>query len=307
MNLLHTFILILWSQSLFSQEIFNIPCPETEVCVVGSGKSLAMAQNSGRSEMAQFFETKVSVDNSVSQASKQMGLVPNQALFEEWTSKVISEEASEILSGIVEKKIETKGEDFYVLMSINKDKTAKYFRDQVDLIDNENEILLNKNSRFTFPKLFLNLKKRQHFSKRYFVLTGSTILAKVSEEKVLQAYHALKPLAIYYYFEGKKLSPQLFQLVSKNLSEVKCLLKNKNATLNTQLKLVQNIREEYFKVEGFKKINIELNLSLKNGGSDAGEIVLKTTQMGRSLNQAIEKGLEDLEIQLVENLDKLSL
>jgi len=307
MKFLHILPLFLCFKSPMAQEILNSPCPETEICVIGSGKSLAMAQNSGRSEMAKYFETKVSVESQVSSESKQVGLIPNAALFEEWTSKVISEETSEILSGITEKKVETKDDDFYVLMSIDKAKTAKYYRDQVELIDQENEILFNKNSRFAFPKLFLNLKKRQHLTKRYFVLTGSSILAKVSDEKVLQSYHQLKPLSLSYLVEGKRISSPLIQLVAKNFSEVKCQLKNKGAALSFQLKLIQNIREEYFKVEGFKKINIELKLQLISGEKDQGEVIINTTQVGRSFNQALEKGLEELETELIENLDKLSL
>lgn len=283
-------------------------CPTSEICVVGSGVTLKDAVSQGRSEVAKFFETKVKVDSRLESSSVQTGLNISEAKYEEWSSKVVSEEADELLSGIEIKKSIQENDTYFVLLSLAKSQAEKTLREKIEKIDRENEALIARDSRFLYPLVMLNLKKRNYYLSRYLVISNTPIKSVVTEEKMIQLIGKLKSLKMSLISANQKLSPSLKHLLEKIFSPLRVVFVPKNSNPKFNLKTNLNFEEAYFKVTGFKKLNSILNLELLNDKEKTlGRLSASSVQIARSKEQALEKSLEDFENQISENLDQLAL
>ena len=68
-----------------------------------------------------------------------------------------------------------------------------------------------------------------------------------------------------------------------------------------------NFVEEYFKVEGFKKLNVIFKIELMNRkGNVLGRVSSSSTQIARTKEQALNLAIENIEKEIKENLDQLS-
>jgi hypothetical protein len=67
------------------------------------------------------------------------------------------------------------------------------------------------------------------------------------------------------------------------------------------------LEDQYFKVEGFKKLNVILRLELQNSSAHVlGKMSTLSEQVARTDEQAIEKALPSIKESLQDNLDQLT-
>jgi hypothetical protein len=282
------------------------PCENGYICVVGTGQSSKDAKSDGRAEFAKFFETKVKIESNTSSKSINLKNSIMDAKYEEWSSKLINEEADEVLSGI-EVKNEFAGTDqYFVLMSLSKNSVAKKFKDKFLDLDNQNMALIKRGNRFVLPKIAFNLSKMARFKDRYMSVSESELKAQFSEKMYIHKISDLKTLQIAIEKSSEDVPGKILHLLASICSPLKInishKIKNPDQWINIQFKS----DEDYLKVEGFKKLNIILALELKNLKNEVvGKLNISSNTVARNKNQAIEKVLPDLENQLIENLGSL--
>jgi hypothetical protein len=310
MKFLHTLAMILISlntQAALPEWVNNIgPCSESEICVIGSGNNLKSALADGSSNLAKYFEEKVKVDLSISHSSKEDNSKLNSSTFDEWTSKSINIESDEILSGIEQKKSGEFDGNYYVLLSLSKDFAAKNLKDKIEKLDKENEILFSHKTRFNYPLIFKNLKKRQYFYDRFKVVSSGAIKSLVSEDQMLGEIQKLNSVKVLLKSTNEKLPPSLLNLLEQIFSPLKVIFVSSKEGSDYTLRTRFKYNEEYFKVEGFKKLTLYLKLELLDKKNKmVGRVSSTHTIVARSKESALNLSLESLEEQIRTNLNQL--
>ncbi len=281
-------------------------CDQTDLCVAGEGASLNEALSMGRTEVAKFFQTKIESRSQVSVTSEQKGL-PSGASVGEWTNKSLSEETNEILSGLEIKKQQEKDGRYYVVMGLHKATAAKEIRQRIDELDQINAKAFELNSRFSYPKILNNLSLVEALINRHRLLSGAPVVLKVNREAVLQKINRLKPMKLSMVTKGKKLPAKLSHTLIDLLSPLRIVLVPLKSGPKYTLVSEILVEDQYFKVEGFKKLNVNLRVELQNAGKTSfGKISALSEQVARTNEQAIEKAAPELKDYLIEHLDELS-
>ncbi len=282
-------------------------CEQTLLCVVGDGDSPFQAQREARLEASKFFETKVKSSTQLSSSSEQK---VNQTIgeFSEWANKTVSEETSELLSGLEIKQQTQMAGRYFVLMSLDREKTAQSFRSKIIELDKENDLLLSLGSRFAYPKILINLSLSVPMQDRYFLLSNKPLALKVTKALMTENISKLLPIKMAMISKGAGLPMQLAHTINEMIAPLKIIISPKSEA-GIQNTLVSELTSEelYFKVEGFKRVNVILKLELLNSkGEVLGRLSASSEQTSRSKEKAMEAALPILKDALLENFNQLS-
>lgn len=282
-------------------------CEQELLCSVGEGETLAEALGVARSEAAKFFQAQVKSKSQLESSSEQKGSSAASATFLEWSTKSIQVETSELISGMEIKKQEAKEGRFYVLMALERSKSAGALKDKIQTLDNQNNSLLEMNSRFAFPKMLKNLDLINHFNERYSLLARSPLKLKVSRETMQEKINKLEPMKIALLTRGKKLPTHLHHTLIDILAPLKVVVVAKKSNPAYKLRGEVLTEEQYFKVNGFKKLNVIYRLELLNSKNEIiGKMSTLSEQVARNTDHAIEKAIPEIKAALQDNLDQLS-
>jgi len=285
----------------------NPECSTQYLCVAGEGLSLAEALRSARVEVSKFFQTKIKASSEVTTTSQQLGVGLDRTSVNEWTSQTLSEEAEEMISGLEIKRQIEMDDHAYVLMALDRSKTALGFREKIKTLDEQNVRSLELNSRLAYPKILRNIMLIEAYLERYNLLSDQNLKLKVTRENIQDKINGLKPLKLSIVSHKKKLPLKFNHLLSEILSPLKFVLVGKKNNPQYLLRSELVAEEQYFKVEGFKKLNIVLRLELLNISAQVlGKISAQSEQVARTSDQAIEKAIPEIKEILLENLDQLS-
>lgn len=285
----------------------NAGCDKDYLCAVGDGETLSEALSDARSEIAKFFQNKIQSKSQMAVSSEQKGLNPSMGSFDEWTNKTISEETSELINGLEIRRQEQVAGHTYVLMTLDRKKTATLLKEKIEEIDTEDSQLLELNSRFTYPKMMKNLIFLEALNNRYTLLSSVPLKIKVKKEKIQEKINKLTPLKMALLASPKKLPAKLNHILVEMLSPLKVVIVSKKNLPKYTLRTEVVTEEQYLKVEGFKKLNVQFRLELINSKSQVlGKLSAMSEQTARNSEQAIEKAIPDIKEALQDNLDQLT-
>ena len=292
----------------FSDHIKSYPeCETTYLCALGEAETRAEALSVARLEIAKFFQNKIESKSIVQSTSEQKSLNASSANFSEWTNKTINEETSEIINGLEIKKEEQGKERSYLLMALNKDISAKIFRMKIEELDTENVQLIELNSRFAYPKIMRNLVLIQALNERYYLLSSKAIIQKIRKEKLQEKINKLIPIKMALLSASKKLPSKLNHVIVDLLSSLKVVIVSRKAYPKYTLRTELSTEEQYLKVEGFKKLNVQFKLEVFNSKMEPmGKLSAVSEQLARNSDQAIDLALPDIKTELQNNLDQIS-
>lgn len=281
-------------------------CDSNYLCVAGEGATLNEALGMGRLEVAKYFTTKIQSASQVTLTSEQKGQV-NTASVEEWTSKSLNEETSEILTGLEVKKQEEASGRYYVVMGLNKSITEKEISGRIEELDLINAKAFDFNSRFAYPKILRNLTRLDALIDRYRLVSPRPVKLKVSREQVLEKMNKLKPIKLAMVTKGRKLPAKITHSLIDMLSPLRVILVPLKSSPRYTLVSEIIVEDQYFKVSGFKKLNVNLRVQLNNSQNiSLGKISVLSEQVARSTDQAIEKAAPELKDFLEDHLDEFS-
>jgi hypothetical protein len=289
----------------------NPGCDKEYLCAVGVGATLPEALGDARSEVAKFFQNKIKSKTQVSSASEeksnQLVMTGSAGSFDEWTNKTISEETSEMISGLEIRKQEQAGDQTYVLMTLDRSKTAALLKVKIEELDTEDFQLLELNSRFAYPKMMKNLILIEALNDRYTLVSSIPLKLKVKKENLQAKIFQLRPVNMALVATGKKLPARLNHLLVDLLSPLKVVIVSRKLSPKYTLRSEIVTEEQYLKVEGFKKLNVQFRLELLNSKSQVmGKMSALSEQVARNSEQAIEKAIPEIKETLQDNLDQLS-
>ncbi|MGZ3787402.1 MAG: hypothetical protein ACXVLQ_02700 [Bacteriovorax sp.] len=296
------------SPQWFSDYVKSNPgCERELLCVVGEGETLADALADARLEASKFFQTNIKSKSQISTSSEQKGASANLSSFDEWTHKTVSEETTEMISGLEIKRQESIEGHTYVLMSLERAKTAKLLKEKMESLDLENEKAFNLHSRFAYPKILKNLAQIEDMNARYNLVAMMPLALKVKKENVLERMDKLKPLKMALVTKGRKLPSKLSHSLIELLAPLKVVIVSKKAKPSYALRSELLTEEQYFKVEGFKKLGVTLRLELLNAASsEMGKISAMSEQVARTEDQAVLQAIPEIKENVQDNMDQLS-
>lgn len=282
-------------------------CDQNYLCVTGEGATLNEALGMSRVEAAKYFQTKIESASHVSLTSEQKGVIPSGSSVDEWTNKTLSEETNEIISGLEIKRQEELEGRYYVVMGLNKSNTAKEILSRIEELDQNNEKAFELNSRFTYPKILKNLSLIDGLVDRHRLVSSQTIKLKVKREQVLERINKLRPLKLAMLTKGKKLPSKLSHTLIDLLSPLKIIIVPTKSLPKYKLISEVIVEDQYFKVEGFRKLNVNWRVELQNSQKlMLGKISALSEQVARTNEQAIEKATPELKDYLQEHLDEIT-
>jgi hypothetical protein len=285
----------------------NPGCDKELLCMVGTGQTLAEALSDARSETAKFFHTKIKAKSEIFTSSDQKGINASLGSFDEWANKSLSEETSEIISGLEVKKQEQVGSLTYVLMALEKTKMAKLLQEKIEVLDTENSQMLELGSRFTYPKMMKNLISIEALNDRYVLISMTPINLVVKKEIIQDKINKLKIVKMAIVSKARKLPTKLNHTILDLLSSLKVVVVSKKANPKYTLRSELLTEEQYLKVEGFKKLNVQFRLELLNSKSQVlGKLSALSEQVARNANQAIDLAIPDINEALQNNLNQLT-
>lgn len=292
----------------FSDYLKAYPVCERELlCAVGDGKTLADALNEARLEVANYFQAKIKSKSQTSSSSEQKGTTAASGSFDEWSNKTVSVETSELISGLEIKRQEQLDGHVYVMMGLDRAKSAGLLKEKIQDLDTENAQLMELDSRFTYPKLLKNLDLIDLYNDRYTLLSESQIQLKVKKETVKNKLFKLVPMKMALITRGKKLPAKLNHILIDLLSPLKVVVVSRKYKPPYTLRGEVVTQEQYLKVDGFKKLDVIYKLELLNAnGAVVGKMSTISEQVARNVEHAIEKAMPDIQEALQNNLDQLS-
>jgi hypothetical protein len=284
-------------------------CDQNYLCVTGEGASLNEALGMSRTEAAKFFQTKIQSETHLTLTSEQKTVQSGNPAgkYDEWTNKTLSEETNEILSGLEIKKQEEREGRYYVVMGLNKFNTAKEILSRIEELDQSNEKAFELNSRFTYPRILKNLSIIDGLTDRHRLVSSQPVKLKVKREEVLEKINRLKPLKLAMLTKGKKLPAKLSHIIIDLLSPLKLIIVSSKTKPKYSLISEVIIEDQYFKVEGFRKLNVNWRVELQNSQKlMLGKISALSEQVARTSEQAMEKAAPELKDYLQEHLDEIT-
>lgn len=285
----------------------NPGCERDYLCAVGEGGTLAEALSMARSEVAKFFQNKINSKSQISSSSQQKGVNASTGSFDEWTNKTMSEETSEMIDGLEIKRQEQVGGQTYVLMALDRSKTAKLLKEKIEELDTEDSQLLELNSRFAYPKMMKNLILIEALNDRYTLLSYIPLKLKVKKADIQDKINKLKPIKMALVGNAKKLPNKLNHTLIDLLSPLKVVFVSHKLLPKYTLRFEIVTEDQYLKVEGFQKLNVQFRLELLNSKSQVmGKLSALSEQVARNSEQAIEKAIPDIKEALQDKLDQLS-
>lgn len=285
----------------------NPGCDQEYLCAVGEGNSLADALAEARSEVAKFFQNKINSKSQISTSSEQKGANASTGTFDEWTNKTMSEETSEMISGLEIKKQEQINGHTYVLLTLERKKMAILLKEKIEVLDTEDSQLLELNSRFTYPKMLKNLHLIEAFNNRYNLVSQVPLKLKVKKENIQERLNKLAPIKMALVTSDKKLPTKLNHVIVDLLSSLKVVIVSRRLSPKYILRSEIVTEEQYFKVPGFKKLNVQFRLELVNSKSQVmGKLSALSEQVARNSDQAIEKAMPEIKEAIQDNLDQLT-
>lgn len=313
MKLLIISITVIWFQSLYAALPEWVSAPDTlcspisELCAVGEGTGIIIAEATGRKSLAQTFETQVKAKSVVTTSTKDTLNIK----VEENYSSYLEETTSEMLNAVTVKQRYQSKDAVYALVSLDKKKAAKLVGARLKSMDEELKNLVAKDKRGTLAKAIKLLKVRDEIHWRYEYLSGVAIKPPVSDEKIYARIRELSKnqKTLMISFNGGKENEEIPSLVIALFLDLDYrVVTNKNQKGDAEIETTITQEKRYFNVEGFEKYNFVINIEAKEAsGKKLGAITFSNEQIGRSLTHAYANALPDIKEYLVKHIDELNI
>ncbi len=276
----------------------NTTCPKNKICVVGSGDTLELAQANARKNISKYFETKIDAKFISSISSDENNV-------EQYSSSEVQETTQNKLKGVEISKTYFDGSEFYALATLDKILVIKDIKNNIDKIDSQMEILMNK-ANCNVNQLEELYKAREELNNQYLLLSGGIIPEKISYKQILDKKNQNTELSFYIEtntdFE-KEIGNFLSNLLISNGFSVANNEKTADRIINIDI-TKQNIK---INVKGFIKeeyfINIK-NIDTQNYYTKA-IVYDEFIETGRSESQIQDIMKAKIQYFIDQNLNKI--
>jgi hypothetical protein len=258
-------------------------CKKNNICAVGSGKSLALAQIDARNNLQKMFETRVN-STFTSKISGRGVKVESSA------DEVLQEDSEGVLRGTtITKTFEDKGE-FYVLVTLNKDAATNDLRVKIKHLDEDMKVLLKDKSAVSHRKLENNFNARTRLNNKHVFLTGKEMPETVKYKDVINKKKENKDRADAYFLDVD--NDDVKAIIKGVLGDNNIKITNKPVAKG--IKSRTSVKKDFLNVEGFEKYSLKFEMNLIKDDTVANTLSTTITETGINFEQAYAKALDKL-------------
>ncbi|MCQ2914512.1 MAG: LPP20 family lipoprotein [Alphaproteobacteria bacterium] len=273
-------------------------CQNSEFCASGSGSSERVADADARSSIAKIFETKVNSTFS-STLSQEDDIVKSSM------KDALKESVQATLNTVeIVERFKADGQ-YYSFAVLDKDKSAKIVREQIDDTDEKMEQLLTDNSASSASKVKRLYEQRFSLNQQYIVLTGSSISSKISYEQVFKNAKAkIGKTNIFVKLIGS--TNKKAEASVKNVMREQGYTFVKSQAEGRVLTVEVNKTQLPFSIKGMVKYQYVISLHILNSNGSTND-VLDETYDGAGINeaQAFDEALRDFEVDFKNKIEEL--
>jgi hypothetical protein len=287
-------------------------CLNSEICVLGSGKTLEKATLTAREELAKVLKVKIIGNTIFNTYSRQIR--ENEAVegnVSENFNKGIEEISEEILEGTFVKETFKDSENIFVLMALDKLKTSLIIKNRILSIDENIEHLYQLGRRASLFEAIKTFPLRDDLDSRYEYLTGEKIVPKVTIKQLYnqKERYFKKQTKVFLNFIDFKNDENLKSFIVSNLLELGLVQvldpDEKNAY---EVKFFFKFKKSYFNVEGFEKYQFTLTAySYNRNKIKIGILNFSTDGIGRNFIQAKENALTKIKQFVHDNINQMNI
>jgi hypothetical protein len=287
--------------------------PLSELCASAEGLNLEDADTKARKSLAGIFKTQITSDFS----SQMYSLGKADPSTEEVVAKTLgelSEKIEEELKNVTIKKRFIRSGVYFSLASLDKTSFAQDLRRRIEELDAQILSLYQGKKRSSYAKLLGLYKLRSDLNSKFDFLMGKEIIDVVSIDQINQLKYSKS-------IQSKKISILVAQKENpEQVDSIKNYLASLLTSIGHQVISSSNISDqefiqvkvetnnEYFNVEGFKKIRFSLILSHLNKSKEKlGVLNFSESAVGRDSKQAFEKIRKNMFQHIDNNLSDLNI
>lgn len=277
------------------------------LCASAGAKESYKADLMAKSQLASIFESQI--ESSFSQEktlSTGKDFIADIDLKEKLV-KEVRERVSLILSGVKVLERARVGEEFYSLAGVERMKTIRGLRREVQKHDERLEYLWSKKKKTDIEKMREHYFKREMYAKRLRVL-GPDMPSPVSLAQLDELKDAKITTGRKIFFEAPSVPEKIGDELRSYLSGLgyQFVLHRENADYLIRGELKKE--KHYFKVKGFEKMGFTLTLrSFNQGGEEMGEISKHREGIGRTKEDAYRQVERIFLNEMKDNLNYLRL
>lgn len=255
-------------------------CSSFEICVLGSGTGMNMAQMNARNEIAKIFETNI---HSLTTTRGDISSVN--------LDETITESTEAVLSNIEIRNTFEDEKGFYVLAVLNKSAAAETAREEMERLDTQMALLLKAETLPAAIQLQDMYNKRSALNQRYSVLAGVRIPEKISYKEMAE-YKAKMFKHKKIALKSEKNQNGLFFAVQDVLSKSGYVITESSGKGIPEVFVSVKAEPQHINVKGFVKYTFHFQLSSRLPGEDPTETVSASfAETGRSYVQAYESAV----------------
>ncbi|MBF0359983.1 MAG: LPP20 family lipoprotein [Oligoflexia bacterium] len=280
-----------------------------ELCAVGEGTGVMMAEANARKAVALIFESKIQSKTNYSKFVSENrvggGAEASDAKVDESYSSQLQEITDTILNGVViAKKFEDQNA-YYAYAVLDKTKMINDLKKKMDTIDEKMQVILKQKGRGAYKELLKLSDIREEINLRYQFLRGKenpkvVTFEMIKKKKEEQSKDIFVEILFDKKAEGfKDLTALITKLLVENdykIVKSKDKDKDKEVSANTlRLNGKFELEEQFLKVEGFKRFKFHLVLNFQNTKGEKIHVTEHSVfEEGRTSEQCYEKGILDL-------------
>lgn len=147
-----------------------------DIYAIGSGLTLAQAQQHARSEILKFFETTVS-------STFTGDLTATDTISAHQMDEHVQEQTSGLVQGVSMVRSYKAKDGYYVLSVLDKAKAQKILKQEIEVLDSQLKHLLSDSD--VNPFLFnQRYKEREKLNQKYLLLTGMALTSDIPADKI---------------------------------------------------------------------------------------------------------------------------
>ena len=279
-------------------------CEQHEICVSSSADSSHRADIRAKKSIAAIFETQIKSSFDVFKTSMSDSEI--EQVEEEISSQVV-ESVNGILKTVIIKERFQKGDLHFSLASLDKKKSAKSLRAQMEKIKKELEFLYQQRARGSIKRMMILFDKHNRLNDKYIVLTGNKLSLPISFADIQNIKYSKKgnqKVTLKYNNETPKI---IITHLEQVLGEVGYKVVSSSA-VDYYVAIKWRAKKEYLNVQGFEKYSYILDINASdNLKKQIGSFSLNETSTGRNKQDAFLKVKNEFLINIDEKFNLLNL
>lgn len=279
-------------------------CGSGEICAAGEGESMGKADARAKTSLASIFSTRIQSQLDIHKTDYSDEEISE---IKEYVNDQVSETVDEALkTAEIRRRYERDGL-FFSLASIDRRKTSRLLKREIEAIDNEINHLYSMKRKSSIKRLMGLLDQRSLIADKLIVVDGQASRAPITFSQVQNIKYSSGGYNKVFIRTGKNVPSTLSKYFQQMLTNSGYRVAQ-NRAVDYILELKYEAKETFLNVEGFKKFVFTFTaLASNNVNEEIGGFTVVETQTGRTEQDAYLRIKNKFQKEIEKKLSNLNL